>query len=772
VNLYDRKVYRLELNNAANPTSVISVTSYALPTVTVNNGVLRPFANKFYKGKLYVGAVTTGENGGQNIVNGATDLYAYVFELANATGSATFNSSPTITYPLNYRKGETEILDGSGSDFEGARWLPWTNNTASAFSSGGWIVYPCPMLSDLDFTERGDLIMAFTDRGGHQWGNANYLNLTGVDLTIYEIGGDLLMAGKDCTTGNYTLETNGSYTSNGQTFTSGGVGNLDGPGGGEFFNLDKYDPYHYEIGQGAVALLPGQDKILTTVFDPITIYSGGTVQYSLTDGTVSNAYQLYVGTSASDNGKSNGLGDLELSSTVSPIEIGNRVWHDSNNNGIQDAGESGIGNVTVELYADFDNDGTPDIQAAGSLCVDNTTATGAAVSCGGTTAWTNPNNAATVNATNATAALAVGTTSHCLQVTGLGFAIPTNATITGVTATITRNASANSRVLDNTVQLLVGGVATGTNKATATTYTTTLTAATYGGSADLWGTTLTPAQVNATNFGINFSAGRTGTGSATARVDAIQVNICYSTPAGTFVVTTTTATTGNIGSYYFNTSNVLDGDPSVLGNQIGLTPNKKYLIRIGSADWTSGAGIGDLVGLELTTLNTVPPVGLVDVSDNDGVLAATIPTIAYTTGNYGENNHTLDFGFKAPCSISATFTQGMCNNNGTTITAADDYFTVTVSAVSATNGGTSGKYEVVLNGSTVLNTGGTNYGSPVTVGTTTTFLSNGLTTYNLTVRDLDQATCITTIFTTAISAGCSVTPCPPTLCLPVTVTRN
>jgi hypothetical protein len=124
------------------------------------------------------------------------------------------------------------------------------------------------------------------------------------------------------------------------------------------------------------------------------------------------------------------------------------------------------------------------------------------------------------------------------------------------------------------------------------------------------------------------------------------------------------------------------------------------------------------------------------------------------------------------CSISATFTQGMCNNNGTTITATDDYFRVTVSSVSATNGGTSSKYEVVLNGTTVLNVGGTNYGSPVTVGTTTTFLSNGVTTYNLTVRDFDQPTCVTTAFTTAVSAACSITPCPTTICLPVTVTRE
>jgi hypothetical protein len=91
------------------------------------------------------------------------------------------------------------------------------------------------------------------------------------------------------------------------------------------------------------------------------------------------------------------------------------------------------------------------------------------------------------------------------------------------------------------------------------------------------------------------------------------------------------------------------------------------------------------------------------------------------------------------CSITATFTQGACNSNGTSAISTDDYFTVTVSGVSSTNGGVSGKYEVVLNG-TVLNTGGTAYGTPVTVGTTTTFKSDGATTYSLTVRDFDMLT--------------------------------
>lgn len=125
-----------------------------------------------------------------------------------------------------------------------------------------------------------------------------------------------------------------------------------------------------------------------------------------------------------------------------------------------------------------------------------------------------------------------------------------------------------------------------------------------------------------------------------------------------------------------------------------------------------------------------------------------------------------------PCSITGTFTQNDCNDNGTTSTAADDYFTVTVSGVSAMNGGASGKYEVVLNGTTVLNTGGTAYGSPITVGGAGIFNADGSTTYQLIIRDLDIPTCTTNAFNTTATTSCSTLPCPPRICVPVTVIRN
>lgn len=123
------------------------------------------------------------------------------------------------------------------------------------------------------------------------------------------------------------------------------------------------------------------------------------------------------------------------------------------------------------------------------------------------------------------------------------------------------------------------------------------------------------------------------------------------------------------------------------------------------------------------------------------------------------------------CQITASWIQNACNGNGTQAIAGDDYFTVTVTASSA-NGGASGKYEVVLN-NTVLNTGGTTYGQPVTVGGAGVFASDGASTYTLTVRDLDTYSCVSQVFTTKISASCSTLGCPPNvICVPVQALRQ
>lgn len=147
----------------------------------------------------------------------------------------------------------------------------------------------------------------------------------------------------------------------------------------------------------------------------------------------------------------------------------------------------------------------------------NTTTTGANAGAGGT-AWQNPNNVQDINSsyTSVNAVVSalgiITTTTDYLTVTNLGLSIPSTNTICGVVVTINRRnfsllSLGSSTATDNSILLVKGGSRVGTeHAATAASWPTTAATASYGASNDLWGTTLTPADVNAGNFGVAISA--------------------------------------------------------------------------------------------------------------------------------------------------------------------------------------------------------------------------------------------------------------------------
>jgi hypothetical protein len=95
------------------------------------------------------------------------------------------------------------------------------------------------------------------------------------------------------------------------------------------------------------------------------LFTGGVLHLSNEDGTRSSAYRIYQtdwGVQEGYFGKAAGLGDLELLCDPAPIEIGNRVWDDTDFDGIQDPEEANIAGVDVELWADTNDDGIADTQ--------------------------------------------------------------------------------------------------------------------------------------------------------------------------------------------------------------------------------------------------------------------------------------------------------------------------------------------------------------------------------------------------------------------------
>ena len=329
MNLNQQTLLSIPINNPA------ALSAYPVPTdFCPAADDTRPFATAYHRGKVYVGVVCDGTS-----TNSRADLAAIVYEFDPV--ATTFTN--ILDFPLDYTKGQTTPTCVAGQDIL-THWNPWSDNFSSSVACyDNQHSYPQPILSDIEFDVDGSMILGFLDRWGHQTGFLNYPP----DALVLEnssINGDILRAYNN--NGTFELESNGSA---GPLVSSVGVGNGEGPGGGEFYD-DFAAGLHHEISQGALAIHYGQGQVAYTAMDATDLFWTGGVRYlNNFDGSEDHSYLLFPANSPSLFGKANGLGDLEILCDEAPIEIGNRVWRDLNGNGVQDPGEPGIAGVEVSL---------------------------------------------------------------------------------------------------------------------------------------------------------------------------------------------------------------------------------------------------------------------------------------------------------------------------------------------------------------------------------------------------------------------------------------
>jgi len=134
--------------------------------------------------------------------------------------------------------------------------------------------------------------------------------------------------------------------------------------------------------------------------------------------------------------------------------------------------------------------------------------------------------------------LAASGVSDFLSLTAFtGFNIPTGATIDGIKLEILREAGGGDVGVteDNFVYLLKGGVQAGIDHhITGAWPLGTFEYAVYGSSSDLWGTSWTPAQINASDFGALlkvFETSNTDTSSGDVDFQS-RMTVYYTPPAG------------------------------------------------------------------------------------------------------------------------------------------------------------------------------------------------------------------------------------------------
>jgi hypothetical protein len=159
--------------------------------------------------------------------------------------------------------------------------------------------------------------------------------------------------------------------------------------------------------------------------------------------------------------------------------------------------------------------------------------TGANEVLSGSTNWSNPGNIAIDDTTNAQSNPAKGGNTAYLNASNFGFSLG-SATVQGIEAKLTRyRDSGSTTIYDYTIQLLVGGTRSGSNKAdTTTNWPTAAADVVYGGDDDLWGLSLTSADVDGSDFGLSIRVGpNAGITNRLCYISHVWLNVTYE-PAG------------------------------------------------------------------------------------------------------------------------------------------------------------------------------------------------------------------------------------------------
>lgn len=263
----------------------------------------------------------------------------------------------------------------------------------------------------------------------------------------------------------------------------------------------------------------------------------------------------------------------------------------------------------------------------------------------GTTSWFNLNNAQLLDGLYASSTGTNGSATGYLKCTGYGFNIPGNATITGVTAKI--DAWAAKTWNDTFVRLVknVGNVAqvqTVSNRSTGATLprSDSMTYVIYGSATDLWGLTLTPADINDPNFGLAYSISH----GVFNKIDTVFVNhmtlkVDYTTPP---------------------VSRVDHVELRYTGNAITCQPVTLSIVACGNATCStlSTSGVTGIINATGGTVNYpngsgyVIPSGQSSVDIQAWVTQAGVPAVFSATG--GTNASTCNVNGIGNCSLTAS----------------------------------------------------------------------------------------------------------------------
>lgn len=383
------KLWRVPLVGSGAAVTPGAPTATPIAAPTAFNGVTcigswHPMGIGVRDDRVLVGGVCGGdETRFVDPATGRTEAAAFVLE-AKSAGTG-FGFETIAAFALDYPKGGS----GGGANLtavsgnESGLWRNWHDGAPSGAGQG----LAKPMVANVEIMDNGDLTIAFRDRFFDQikpcgtvyfeWNATGAATEQGCNNGA---AGELLRLCK--TASGFEREQGG--TCNGVTGANVpqillNASNADAATSRSNSPLYYAIPYgigptyvtHAYTGLGGVATMPGSKVVWSTTYDIASIYEqgvravgpcpartgdgtcgpAGAADGAMLGGSVLRPQGLSTLPQSSYSFfKGNGLGDLELICDAAPVQIGNRVWIDSNKNGIQDPDEPAVKGVTSRLY--------------------------------------------------------------------------------------------------------------------------------------------------------------------------------------------------------------------------------------------------------------------------------------------------------------------------------------------------------------------------------------------------------------------------------------
>lgn len=153
---------------------------------------------------------------------------------------------------------------------------------------------------------------------------------------------------------------------------------------------------------------------------------------------------------------------------------------------------------------------------------------------GSSTSWTNSSDAVIDDNTRASSTStlsSIGNYTDYIVITNFGFSVPSGNLVEGIVVNVDRRSSSHtSAIADNSIRLVKNGIIVGDDKAYGGPWANYDINRSYGGAADLWGTTWDPADINNSNFGVAISAKLLFGTAGFSEIDNVTITISSTAP--------------------------------------------------------------------------------------------------------------------------------------------------------------------------------------------------------------------------------------------------